>query len=179
MLAICLTLLAIMLTSIAYLVAVRGLFFIVLVSSVVSIVSVLFYLIVSAPDIALTEMAISACISTIFYIFTLIYISSQKAIDKKKAIDQQVKKKILVLLIMLPFIFVIYELILLLPKVSLFFDFTLSGSLYVKDAMKDFGIPSVVTTIIAGYRALDTMFETIVILTTSFVLKNIFSSKQD
>lgn len=175
---LCITLLFLLLTSVAYLVAVRGLFFIVLINSVISIVSVLLYLILSAPDIGLTEMCISCCLSTIFYIFALIYISSQKSIEKR-VINDGTKKRIFLLALTIPMTLIMYQLISLLPKISYFYNLELAGNFYINNSFKDFKIDSIVTTIIAGYRALDTVLETIVILTTSFILKNIFSSKQE
>ena len=42
------------------------------------------------------------------------------------------------------------------------------AGLYIKNAIQDFGFSSIVTAVVAGYRAFDTMFENVVIFTACY-----------
>jgi uncharacterized MnhB-related membrane protein len=81
-----------MFTSLVYLGTVRELFFIVLISSALSTVSVLFYLVVSGPEIALKEMAISAVYYFLYFYFDIY--KFPKGTDRKAITNKNTKKKI-------------------------------------------------------------------------------------
>ena len=50
------------------------------------------------------------------------------------------------------------------------------AGLYIKNAINDFGFSSIVTAVVAGYRAFDTMFENVVIFTACYWFYTLLSS---
>lgn len=48
--------------------------------------------------------------------------------------------------------------------------------MYVENTSKDFGFDSIVTAVVAGYRAFDTMFENVVIFTACYGFYTLLSS---
>ncbi len=123
-----------------------------------SILSIGVFLILDAPDVAITESSISS-LTALFSLFALkdTYKENEEIEDKFK-----------------PFLFMFF---LLLGGVISFaaidlpnFGNPIFNHYYLDDSAKEMGGKAVVTSILAGYRGYDTLFETCVILIGSMAI---------
>ena len=119
------------------------------------------YLILDAPDVAITEAAVGAGISTILFLLVLSITGEQEALSTQS--------------VMIP------GLVVLITGLALIYaalDMPGFGELanetnqhvvpyYLKESFKDIGIPNVVTSILASYRAFDTLGEVTVVFTAA------------
>lgn len=120
------------------------------------------YLVLEAPDVAITEAAVGAGISTILLLLTLSLTG-----DKPR----KVKKPLSVLPVIIVFL---TGLALLYATLSMP-GFGLPDApsqvhiapYFLEKTMEEIGIPNVVTAILASYRGFDTFGETVVILTAA------------
>ncbi len=126
------------------------------------------YLIMNAPDVAITEASVGAGLSTIFTFATLSLIKNHKTNLSHNST-------------------IIFSMLILTTFLSYFiYNLPEFGSdsapihqhiapYYIKNSEKVAGIPNVVTVILASFRGYDTFGETIVIFTaalcTSLILK--------
>lgn len=125
---------------------------VILLNSAFSLFTVVMYLILDAPDVAMTEVAVSVLVS----VFAALAI---KSIYKNYYQFEEKFNPILFLLMMIfagIFIYACMD----MPE----FGKPVINSIYFKNNKEDVGVPSVVTAILAGYRGYDTLLETIVIL---------------
>lgn len=130
--------------------------------SVFSLSMSLIYLILDAPDVAITEAAVGSCISTIFILWTLLIIK-----DKTHVNSGIIKNW------GLPLIFVTLTGLLLSSAVQDLPTFAspsspshgLAYKYYVTNTYELTEIPNLVTAILASFRGFDTFGETIVIFT--------------
>jgi multicomponent Na+:H+ antiporter subunit B len=134
------------------------------------------YIILGAADVAFTEAAVGAGISTILLLLALFLVGSKEKRAKGSLI--------------LPIIVVIFVTAGLLYAT---FDMPAFGNssapsqvhiapYYLENTATDIGIPSTVTAILASYRGYDTMGETIVIFTAALVVMLLlgrFDKKED
>ncbi len=122
------------------------------------------YLVLGAADVAITEAAVGAGISSILILMALFLVG-----DKEK----KVKGDLLV-----PTIVVIFVCAALLYAT---FDMPHFGradapaqghvaAYYLQHAVEETGVPNVVTAILASYRGYDTLGETVVILTAAIAV---------
>ena len=132
----------------------------VVASSVFSLLISVSYLIMDAPDVAMTEAALSACLSTCVYLSFLRKLPSnfKNNIPRTNIISAS--------LICLLFLIILTYMGLELPSYG---DYSAplqiySSKYYIKNTEKDIGIASLVAAILASYRAYDTLGETSVIL---------------
>jgi len=121
-----------------------------------SILCALLYLLMLAPDVALTEAAIGACVTTCFFLGTLRYLKEK---SKKIEID-----------IFTLGIFIILTILLVYFSMDLheygYIDaVTNHGAVdyYKKKFAEDTGLLSMVNSILASYRGFDTFGETVVV----------------
>ncbi|KKB96894.1 putative monovalent cation/H+ antiporter subunit B [Candidatus Arcanobacter lacustris] len=135
-------------------------------TAVFSLIITVIYLIFRAPDVAITEVAVGACVSTIL-LFTAY---------KKTNPDQENSS--------INFIHIIPLAIILLGALYLILELPEFGSManpihhhvsnyYLANTKIDTGINSVVSAILASYRGYDTMGETIVIMLSAIGVLNI------
>ncbi len=141
-----------------------------LLMSIFSIIMTLIYLLLNAPDVAITESCVGAGISTIF---TLAALSLIKNYNVKSS-----AKKLLSLCTVLPFFVCFMYVMLNIPS------FGKADALihkhvapyYIENTNSLIGIPNIVTAILASFRGYDTLCETVVVLTAaigvSLILKN-------
>lgn len=119
------------------------------------------YIILGAPDVAITEAAVGAGISTVFLLSAIALVGSK---EKKEAGRMFMPK----ILSFMGFLILAYTVV----YMPVFCD-VLSPSrqnsmpYYISNSWKDIGIPNMVTSILASYRAFDTFGETIVVFTAS------------
>lgn len=161
--------------SLFYIIFLNNLFFLTLMLNVASLTMANLYLIKSAPDIAITEIIVNFGVNAVFTILSLIYINRQKEIKPKE--DRLdiffINNRAILLILIFVISFFVSEFINSMNINSYFEEIKKIGNFYIQNTTKDFGIPSIVTSVIAGYRAIDTFFECIVIFSGAFVVKNI------
>lgn len=134
--------------------------------SVFSLLMAAEYLVLGAADVAITEAAVGAGISSILFLMALFLIG-----DKEK--PRTNKKRLII-----PVIVVLFVTIALVYST---FDMPSFGNIYspaqlyvapyyLEQAPITTGIPNVVTSILASYRGFDTFGETFVVLTAAIAV---------
>ena len=138
-----------------------------------SMVCATIFFISDAVDVALTEAAVGAGISTLLFIKVLHNIND--TLPKKTARD-------------LSSFILFFLLSIILISFSLNFpEFGLSSTTsdapstqyYLNESQVDIGIPNVVTSILAGYRAFDTLGEVLVIFIAGISVLGILREEKD
>jgi len=146
--------------------------------SLFSLCSCIIYLFLDAPDVAMTEAAIGACVSTV------IFTSLIKHFDLQNSPLKGVKNLFVIIICISLALSLIYA----SQNLFKFGDInspvqTGVSSYYINNTLNEIGIPSFVAAILASYRGFDTLGETIVILTAGFgilfVLKKENISKEN
>ena len=137
----------------------RDLFAVVILSGIFSFLAAVLYVVLNAVDVAFTEAAVGAGISTLLMLATL-----SLTTDKERA-KHQIK--------FIPLLIVSATGLLLIFGTL---DMPFYGDpnaptnlhvapLYISDSMKQTGIPNIVTSVLASYRGYDTFGEVVVIFT--------------
>lgn len=129
--------------------------------SIFSLLMAALYLTLSAPDVAITEAAVGAGISTILFLAALILVGSKEKKEQGNLI--------------VPVLVVLITTIALLYIASILPPFGDANNVihqhlvpyYLTQSEKDIGIPNVVTSILASYRGFDTLGEVFVIFTAA------------
>lgn len=129
-----------------------------LLSSAFSLLSVIMYLVLDAPDVAMTEAAIGILVS-IFSIYAIrtIYISPYEFTERFNPLLFIISILFATLLIYASFD---------LPEFGSQFAISQqrTAAAYLENAPSDINIPSIVAAILASYRGYDTFLETLVVL---------------
>jgi multicomponent Na+:H+ antiporter subunit B len=137
----------------------------ILLMSTSSLLITLCYLMMDAPDIAMTEAALGACLST------AVMLGFAKNIDYEIS-HTPPKTKFFALLLCTAIAFIIiYGIGDLTPYGA--YNPSLQSHInnyYIKNTATDIGIPSFVAAILASYRGYDTLGETTVILTAAICI---------
>ena len=149
----------------------------VFLSSLVSIFMVLLYLAMDAPDVAMTETSINACLSTMIMLVILKKMGDVDNIKKEESYLDHLFAFIICICISVFFIYISAD----LNNFSSPFANIHNGvsKYYVDNTISDIGIPSVVCAILASYRGFDTMGETAVIATAMLSVLFILSIKKE
>lgn len=131
------------------------------------------YLIFDAPDVAITEAAIGASLTSLFLLTCLKKL-------KEKSLEPSVKNfknlSALITCIVLAYLLIkiaIYFPILQNPNNPIFND---TYHHYIEKSGQEISISSIVASILASYRGFDTLGETTVILIAGLLVKNLLSS---
>ncbi|HJD64824.1 MAG TPA: DUF4040 domain-containing protein [Rickettsia endosymbiont of Diachasma alloeum] len=142
-------------------------------SSAFSLLIGVSYLLMDAPDVAMTEVALGACLSTCVYLNLLRKLPSHLQIIPKTRI---IPASFVCLLFVVTLIYMGLE----LPNYGDEYAFlhTHLTKYYVENTSKDIGIPSFVAAILASYRGYDTLGETSVILIAGISVLLVFSSEK-
>jgi multicomponent Na+:H+ antiporter subunit B len=144
----------------------------IIIISLISLFSAATYLVMSAPDVALTEAAVGACVSSCILLLGLRYFKSERCIAWFTPKQ------------LLPFSVICFILLLVLSSYSLALhpygdaSTVMSGGAaehYIANVEKDIGIRALVTAILASYRGVDTFCETLVIFTAGLCVIFIFN----
>lgn len=147
----------------------------VIFTSVFSLLIGLSYLLMDAPDVAMTEAALGACLSTCVYLNLLRKLPSdlKNNIQKSKIIPAG--------LICLSFILVLTYMGLELPNYGDENTPLQTGvtKYYLENTGQDIGVPSFVAAILASYRGYDTLGETSVILIAGISVLLVLSKRMD
>ena len=126
----------------------RNLFAIVMLSGIYSLVSATWYVVVDAVDVAFTEAAVGAGMSTVVLLGAMLLTSRTAKPDKKFA---RLGPLLVVIATGVMLIYATVD----LPA--------LGGLTYMQINWADTGIPNVVTSVLASYRGFDTLGETTVV----------------
>ena len=150
----------------AYMMTTKSTTICVVISNLISAIMVFLYCILQAPDIAITEAVIGTATGTILYALSLLYIKklpTSKLQNQSYSID--VRQRIFVFVLCMIFFALILHIIQNLTLATKAGAVAGDGisRLYILNALKDFHFDSIVTAVVAGYRAFDTMFENVVI----------------
>ena len=142
----------------------------VILATAMSVLCVLLYTIMAAPDVALTEASIGTCVTTCFLLATLKYANK----DTDKLSVDYLAIGICITL----FIAIIFH-SLGLHEYGDIDSLANSGAVsYYKDNFgKDTGLLSIVNSILASYRGFDTFGETLVIFVAGVSLLLILGKK--
>jgi len=141
--------------------------------AIFSLVSACLYLSMQAPDVAITEAAIGAAISTIFFLAAI------RSVGEK---EETPRKHIFVaLLIVGGFTLTMLSTIVDMPAYGDKNSPANTGSSksYVEESYQQTAIPNVVTSVLASYRGFDTLGETLVILAAAFSVLLILPSRKE
>ena len=142
----------------------------VILTTAMSILCALLYAIMAAPDVALTEASIGACVTTCFLLATLKYVNK----DTDKLNIDYLSMGICIAL----FIAIIFH-SLGLHEYGYVDSLTNGGAVayYKENFGKDTGLLSIVNSILASYRGFDTFGETLVIFVAGVSLLLILGKK--
>jgi multicomponent Na+:H+ antiporter subunit B len=144
----------------------------IIIISLISLLSASTYLVMSAPDVALTEGAVGACASSCILLLGLRYIKSERCLSWFTPKQ------------LLPCTVICFILLIVLCCYSLALhpygdaSNVMNGGAaeyYITNVEKDIGIRALVTAILASYRGVDTFCETLVIFTAGLCVIFIFS----
>ncbi len=133
------------------------------------------YMLLAAPDVAITEASVGAGISSILFLLAIFLVG-----EKEKRIKT---KKIL------PLILILSVMALLIYACKFLPPFGASNAIvqtriapyFINNSIAETGVTNVVTSVLASYRGYDTFGETIVIFTAAiavYMLLTSFSTKK-
>jgi multicomponent Na+:H+ antiporter subunit B len=135
----------------------RDLFGVVMMFGIYSLLSAMLFVVLDAPDVAMTEAAVGAGISTALMIVTLSLVGRSERAHRRKPL--------------LPLVVVLLTAGVLLYGLG---DLPVLGDpnspvhkhvapYYLEAAMRETGVPNIVTSVLASYRGYDTLGETSVV----------------
>jgi multicomponent Na+:H+ antiporter subunit B len=132
----------------------------IIIMSVFSLLISLCYLLMDAPDVAMTEVALGSCLST------CVLLNFIRAINSSPSDSYNHVRVILASILCLSFIVILTWVGFDLPEYGAIESSLQShiSSYYIENTKSDIGLPSFVAAILASYRGYDTLGETAVIL---------------
>ena len=145
----------------------------IIINSVFSLLIGLSYLLMDAPDVAMTEVAIGGCLSS------CVLLSFLSRIPKSQKSGLTQTRVTTSLIICLSFILVFILAGLNLPEYGSI-DSPMQNNIskyYTDNTKSDIGVASFVAAILASYRAYDTLGETAVILIAGISVLLLFSQR--
>lgn len=150
----------------------NNLFVATLIASIFSLLTAIFFTVVDAPDVAFTEAAVGAGISTILFL-AVIAVTGH--------IDTYQSKNHLLALILASAVFIL--LIYSVPDLPLYADpnapaHAHTGAYYLNHTAAEIGIPNAVTAVLASYRGFDTLGELTIIFTAGIGVLAIFANRR-
>lgn len=145
----------------------------IILMSIFSLLISLCYLLMDAPDVAMTEVALGACLSTCVL---LNFIRIVETKDKLRS-----DNKVISLILCLSLVSVLSWAALDLPEYGAKNSALQShvNKYYIENTQKDTGLPSYVAAILASYRGYDTLGETSVILIAGLGVLLILSRRKE
>ena len=138
--------------------------------SVFSLLVAGLFVFMNAPDVAITEAAIGAAISTIFYLAGIFIVGKEVKLQPTKPI-------ITCVLCILFVILAAYA----IQDIALIGDINSPANshvanYYINDSYQEMGVKNIVTSILASYRGFDTLGEVFVIFTAGAAVTLILGS---
>ena len=144
----------------------------IVISNIISAIMVFIYCVLQAPDISITEAVIGTATSTILFALIYLYIRKTSEHESDNFYQQvDIRQRLFVFILCILFYMLLVYVVQNLPtqtQVADSNDIPRVAGLYIKNAINDFGFSSIVTAVVAGYRAFDTMFENVVIFTARY-----------
>lgn len=149
-----------MVTAIA-LIKLRDLFAVVMLSGIYSLLSAGIFVVLDAVDVAFTEAAVGAGVSTVFMLSTLALTTSQEKPPRRNPLLPLV----VVFVTGAALVYGTFD----LPPVGDPADpiHQHVAPRYIEDSQREIGIPNIVTSVLASYRGYDTLGETVVVFTAA------------
>ena len=137
----------------------RKLFAAIVMTGAYSLISAAMFVNLDAVDVAFTEAAVGAGISTVLLLAAMARLPAEEKAVKMFSLGPLVMVSLVAILLMIG--------IVNLPPFGLAETpvHTHVGPRYLEESYRDLHIPNVVTTVLASYRGFDTLGETIVIFT--------------
>ena len=137
----------------------RKLFAAIVMSGAYSLISAAMFVNLDAVDVAFTEAAVGAGISTVLLLAAMARLPAEEKAPSKNFVGPLIMVGIVGILLMIA--------VINLPPFGLAETpvHTHVGPRYLEESYRDLHIPNVVTTVLASYRGFDTLGETIVIFT--------------
>lgn len=137
----------------------RRLFAAIVMTGAYSLISAAMFVNLDAVDVAFTEAAVGAGISTILFLAAMARLPAEEKAPDRNIIGPLVMVTIVGVLLMIA--------VVNLPPFGAAETpvHTHVGPRYLEESYRDLHIPNVVTTVLASYRGFDTLGETIVIFT--------------
>lgn len=122
------------------------------------------YLVLGAADVAITEAAVGAGISTILILMAIFLVGNKE----KRTKGNMFVTTIVVVFVALGLIYATFD----MPSFGAADSPAQTGvsQRYLAEAQSQTGIPNVVTAVLASYRGYDTFGETIVVLTAAIAI---------
>jgi multicomponent Na+:H+ antiporter subunit B len=131
----------------------------VMLAGAYSLISAIIFVSLDAVDVAFTEAAVGAGLSTV------LYIAAMKHLPKRENIvnDNSIPALIVCIIVGCLLIWASFD----LPKIGDVFSpiHQHVAPYYISNTKADMGIPNLVTSVLASYRGYDTLGETVVIFT--------------
>lgn len=151
----------------------HDLFAIVMLSGIYSLISAALFTNMDAVDVAFTEAAVGAGISTVLMLGTLALTASKEKVVKAQS-------KLPLILVLLTGAALIYGTV----DMPNFGDITSPvnsrvSDRYITESGQAMGIPNIVTSVLASYRGYDTMGETTVIFTAAIAVLLLLGRTKD
>ncbi len=149
----------------------KNLFSVAFLAGILSLLASSLYMILHAPDVAFTEAAVGAGISTVLFLEAIAAVGEERV--------YVVAMKIPALIVSFAVGALVYYSMLDLPELG-DADAALHAYVaryYLEHSMHDIGIPNVVTSILASYRGMDTLGEVAVIFTAGVGVLIILGSR--
>ena len=142
----------------------RNLFAVVMLSGIYSLLAATMFVLMDAVDVAFTEAAVGAGISTVLSLAVLSLVRANEKTGPKINI-------IALIVVLITGSALIYATI----DMPAFGDPMAPANLhvvprYIEDSMKEIGIPNIVTSVLASYRGYDTLGEVTVIFTAGIAV---------
>lgn len=157
----------------SYIMKANNMIICIIISNIISAVVVFIYCVIQAPDIAITEAVIGTAASTILFALTMTYVEKLPTIPTQNMLYKiDIRQRIFVFILCSILCLLLIDVIQNFPKSQITDIFVNEhkqiSKLYIDNALKDFYFSSIVTAVVAGYRAFDTMFENVVIFTACY-----------
>lgn len=149
----------------------------IVITSVFSLLIGICYLLMDAPDVAMTETALAGCLSTCILLKLLRLINEKELHEQTEKNVHTTLAFILCVVFLVTFSVVIVDLPNYGDALSPVNSYV--GKYYIENTKHDIGIPSFVAGILASYRGYDTLGETLVILIAGLGVLMVLNSAKE
>ncbi len=129
------------------------------------------YLILGAPDVAITEAAIGAGISTVLFLAAILLTGREE-----KPMSNPVPPLLVMLITGGALVYATFGLSDFGDPAAVTNNYLIPY--YIKESYHDMGIPNIVTSILASYRGFDTLGETFVVFTAAISVLALIGDKK-
>ncbi len=159
-------------------------------ASILGLFVMIVYLIISAPDVAITEAAVGSAISTMFFLVAIKGMSKHLKPKSGVKIDkvEKIKKNIIMasilhnpilMIILIAAVFIgVSDAFIEIGKIQTN-EHMESATFYINKTYNETGVGNLVTSVLASYRGFDTLIENLVIMTSAMGVFYILSLKDE